>query len=90
MVILSVPVSKITSSVAEPNGRSIMCVHSQDIKLVRHLRGIFSVLHTITSSGCCSSNGADGRTIDMLLKFGIDQLPSANKSIKFEQNTCIN
>jgi hypothetical protein len=73
-----VPVSKITNSVAVPNGKSMTCVHSQDVILDRHLSGTFSALHTITSSGCCNSSGAEGNTIDILLKFGNDQLPSAN------------
>lgn len=77
---MPVPVSKTTNSVAEPKGKSMMCVHSQDVKPDRHLNGTFSELHSTTSCGCCSSSGADGSTIDMLLKFGIDQLPSEKSS----------
>lgn len=78
---VSAPVSKMTSSVAPPVGRSMTCVHSQDVRPERrHLCGTFAALHTITSSGRCDSNGADGNTIDMLLKFGMDQLPSAKRT----------
>jgi len=79
--ILCIPVSKMTNSVAEPNGKSMICVHSQEVILDRHLSGTFSALHSITSSGCRNNNGADGNTIDMLLKFGNDQLPSVNVRI---------
>jgi len=70
-----------TSSVAPPDGRSMTCVHSQGAKPERrHLYGTFASLHTIASSGRCDSNGADGNTIDMLLKFGMNRLPSAKQT----------